>query len=137
MPVDNSLFLSTDQKRAVLFGNIHLYNSTFYQKIKAESPMNKVLLAKIAYLDNERSYKNVTEWVNNENKILIQIRPNLNDHLYVCQSRYDSAKKYIAVLESLLPEDIKEKLAKGINLPTVKPKTVEDTYKRILKTGNP
>ena len=133
----SSLFLSTDQKRALAFGNIGLYNNSFYKKLKNESTINRVVMAKTALLDNERSYKSVYDWFNSENRTLLIIRPTFNDHHYVCQARYDSAKNYIKILESLLPDDIKDRLAKGIDLPPIDEMIVEETYKRILTTGNP
>jgi hypothetical protein len=133
----SSLLLSTDQKRALLFGNIGLYNSSFYKKLKGGSKINSVIQAKTALLDTERSYNSVREWFNRENKTLLIIRPTFNDHHYVCQARYEAAKNYIKILESLLPDDIKDRLAKGVDLPAIDEQTVEATYKRIVTTGDP
>lgn len=133
----SSLLLSTDQKRALLFGNIGLYNASFYKKLKSGSKMNSVVQAKTALLDTERSYNSVREWFNRENKTLLIIRPTFNDHHYVCQARYEAAKNYIKILESLLPDDIKDRLSKGVDLPAIDEQTVEATYKRIVTTGDP
>ena len=138
MPINtSSLLLSTDQKRALLFGNIGLYNASFYRSLKSGTKINSVIQAKTALLDTERSYNNVCEWFNRENKTLLIIRPTFNDHHYVCQARYDAAKNYIKILEALLPEDIKNNLAKGVDLPPIDERAVEETYKRIVTTGDP
>ena len=134
----SSLMLSTNERRAMLFGNIGLYDERYIKKLQSLPKIQQVLCAKIALLDTERSYKNITDWERGLNPTLRMLRPVREDHDFVCEAKYDAAVNYIQVLESLLPEHIREQLRpSAMTLPKIDRTIVFNRYNKILQTGLP
>lgn len=130
--------LSTDERRAYLFGNIGLYNESFYTKLNSLSKFQQIIRAKVALLDSERSYNNISKWEMGLNPTMRMLRPVREDHDFVCKAKYEAAKRYIEVLESLLPENVKGSVSDDkLALPPIDIEIVKKRYKKIIETGFP